>query len=176
MWNWYEINLILMVCIGSVIVWAWLSYSHQNLLDAELWKPPTWLQCMFPDVSSAPKNSNCRKVINVDGWSISHIAAFFLVGLVAPSHYFAVLLFSIAFEYGEYVVGQRARWIMDPLANLSGYAVGSLLSGSIMPFIQQVIDPNWGGQKRFTMFLLLLLIGVAGVCMYLHTTKRSNLP
>jgi len=177
MWSRYQVNLALIVIIISVIGWAYFSFYHQDLLDHELWKPPQWLQCLFPEVSSNPINNDCSQVINFDGWSVAHIFAYFLVGLVIPGHYLFILGFSIAFEAGEYLVGQRARWVMDPAANLIGYTIGSLLAEQVQPFIQKIFPPEVIGQKDATVWLVALAVIItAGLVVYSksRTKKRDK--
>lgn len=63
----------------------------------------------------------------MDGWSIGHFAIYFTIGLFVPNAYLLVLGVSVMTELWEYIYGWRARWLLDPIVNLSGYACGTLI-------------------------------------------------
>jgi TctA family transporter len=87
--------------------------------------PPS-IQNLTPHVSLNPKK-NDPKLLNIDGWSIGHIMVYISIGLFFPGKYLAVLVISILCEAYEYAVGWRARWLLDPVVNMVGYILGSLI-------------------------------------------------
>jgi hypothetical protein len=86
---------------------------------------PFWMSCAIPYVSHNPKKNKCENV-KLDGWSIGHVLIYFTIGLVLPGYWAQILALSFACEAFEYAVGWRARWIIDPLANIGGYLLGHI--------------------------------------------------
>jgi hypothetical protein len=72
-------------------------------------------------------NNNCNNE-DLDGWSIMHIMIYFTLGLFLPNAHLEVLGISIVSELWEYVIGWRARWILDPITNMFGYHMGTLVA------------------------------------------------
>lgn len=123
----YAFNIVLLL----LLFWSVLWYLYNRFLRSKEFHPmgtevihtPRWLSCAIPYVSWDPKKNKCENV-KFDGWSLGHIAIYFTIGLVFPGHYGAMLALSIACEIFEYAVGWRARWLVDPIANMIGYALG----------------------------------------------------
>lgn len=130
-----KINLILLILIGWTLVWILYNYvvrpRYENpLLDDPLTRfrieLPHWMKCHIVSVSSREENNRCDQE-NLDGWSIGHFAIYFTIGMFVPNAYLLVLGVSILTELWEYVYGWRARWFLDPLVNVLGYACGTLV-------------------------------------------------
>lgn len=103
---------------------------------------PKWLSCAIPYVSHNEKKNKCENV-KIDGWTIGHICIYATLGMVLPSYWSFVLFLSIGCEIFEYIVGWRARWLLDPMANLFGYMLGHLvfLNFRKYPFLHSQILP-----------------------------------
>lgn len=170
----YTVNLVLIVLIIGCLGWLFLSYYHQDRMDKELWKPPESIQCLIPNITTNKAKNDCTRYVNIDGWSISHVVFFFLLGLVVPSHYIAVLLLSIIFEYGEYLVAWRARWVLDPLVNLLGYFLGSLLSARFLSSLNGTGVADVLQRKQTTWVLIPVTIAVVIVSIFLINKKSKK--
>lgn len=80
-----------------------------------------------------PKNVKCfigekkceEAVINI--WTFLHFTINFIAGYYYPDRFLFVFLFAIITEIWELLIGFNAKWFIDPIANLSGYALGSYL-------------------------------------------------
>lgn len=80
-----------------------------------------------------PKSAKCfigeRKceeaVINI--WTLFHFIINFIAGYFYPNRYLFVFIFAFITEIWELLIGFNAKWFIDPLANLSGYMLGSYL-------------------------------------------------
>jgi len=66
---------------------------------------------------------------DIDGWSAWHLIDHFIMGLLYPhlswEAYFVVFQ-SIICEVGEFIGGERARFIVDPGVNILGYLAGCI--------------------------------------------------
>jgi hypothetical protein len=78
-------------------------------------------------VSPNPEKNICENT-NFDMWSIGHILIYITLGMVVPRQYLLVFVISIVCEAYEYMAGWRARWLLDPITNLLGYVVGSMIA------------------------------------------------
>lgn len=65
---------------------------------------------------------------DIDGWTLIHGLMYGLIGYYIPNHYLAIIIISIVFELVQPYLGNRARYIVNPLVNLTGYGIGSVLS------------------------------------------------
>lgn len=127
----YHLNILLLILTVWCIPW----YIYNRFIRTKEFHPmgklkfptPHWASCGIPYVSRNPKKNDCKQV-KFDGWSIGHVLIYITLGMVLPGYWFSVLGLSILCEAFEYVVGWRARWIIDPLANLFGYAIGHLIT------------------------------------------------
>lgn len=125
----YKINVLLLVLVLWTIPW-WMYNRFVRTKDfhpmGQLKFPtPRWMSCGIPYVSRNPKKNNCENV-KFDGWSIGHVLIYATLGMVLPGYWGIVICLSVLCEVFEYVVGWRARWIIDPVGNLVGYALGHL--------------------------------------------------
>jgi hypothetical protein len=103
-------------------------------------KTPLWMSCGIPVVSRNPLKNDCRNV-KFDGWSVGHVLIYASIGFVLPCFsVFSILGLSLACEAFEYAVGWRARWIIDPAANLAGYFLGRLLSQQLLFSSREFLD------------------------------------
>lgn len=110
---------------------------------------PHWMSCGIPFVSRNPKKNHCENV-KFDGWSMGHVLIYITIGMVLPGYWLEILILSLACEMFEYVVGWRARWIIDPTANLVGYLIGHLIYINLRGF-------TWISKTQTTMIIISLL-------------------
>lgn len=139
MWDWdsqpqssrYIVNTLLLVLIAWCIPW----YVYNRFIRTKEFHPmgthvpiptPQFLSCAIPYVSRNPKKNDCTKV-KFDLWSVGHVLIYATIGMVLPGYWLPVLILSILCEAFEYIVGWRARWLIDPIANLFGYAIGHMV-------------------------------------------------
>lgn len=126
----YKRNTLLLLLFSWCVPW----YIYNRFLRTKDFHPmgqqvlhtPRWMSCAIPYVSHNPKKNNCENV-KFDGWSVGHVVIYFTLGMTLPGYLGPIFLLSIACELFEYIVGWRARWIIDPLANVVGYVLGSLI-------------------------------------------------
>ena len=61
-------------------------------------------------------------------WTVGHFVFYTIVGAIVPGLYIEVLAISIFYEIFEQMVGHKPQYIIDPVVNMTGYILGSLLS------------------------------------------------
>jgi len=126
----YSVNATLMVlCFWCAPWWfynAFIRSDSFNPMGLQVLPTPQWLSCGIPYVSWNPAKNKCENV-KLDMWSLGHLLIYFTLGLLVPDQWLAVFLISLGCEAFEYAVGWRARWLMDPLVNMAGYALGHLV-------------------------------------------------
>ena len=128
-----SINIVLVIFTFGCLFWFLYNKYIVSLYECDehplaktLVDFPTWFKC---DLVPATKHSDidqvkCSKVV-VDGWTLMHILLYFTIGVFIPGHWQVALLVSILFEYYEYISGWKAKWIIDPVANMTGYLLGT---------------------------------------------------
>lgn len=164
--TWYQWNVFLFVIFLWCIPW----WVYNRFIRTKDFHPmgqikfptPRWMSCAIPVVSRNPKKNNCENV-KLDGWSIGHVLIYASLGMVLPGYWVLVLVTSVLCEVFEYAVGWRARWIMDPLANLFGYGMGHL-------YFLDVSGVAWMHEPRLALALTFMLGGV------LYLNRPSMLP
>lgn len=160
----YEINIVLLLLVFWCIPWwiynCFIRTKDFHPMGTEVLPTPKWISCGIPYVSIDPKKNVCENV-KFDGWTIGHILIYFTIGMVLPGYWRQIFLLSIACEIFEYIVGWRARWLMDPLTNMFGYLLGHLIIINLR---------NWSflntNQTTYTLVLMLgLLLFMNRPCM-----------
>lgn len=125
----YSLNVLLFIGVAWCMLWWMYNYFIRtpsfHPLGTIFLHVPSWIQNLTPNVSLNPKK-NDPKLLNIDGWSIGHVLIYATIGLFFPGKYIEILLISFLCETYEYAVGWRARWLLDPVANMIGYIAGSL--------------------------------------------------
>lgn len=157
----YALNVVLVVLMLWCIPWwaynRFVRSREFHPMGAIKWEgTPRWLSCAVPYVSTNPKKNDCAAV-KVDAWSAGHVLIYATVGMVLPGHWLAVLALSIACEAFEYAVGWRARWLMDPAANLLGYAIGHLVHVDLSSSVRALSSPTTTALASIGLALLLFL-------------------
>lgn len=125
----YKINIALLIITVSCIVW----YMYNRFIRTPTYHPvgqlkfptPKFLSCAIPYVSRNPAKNKCENV-KFDGWSLGHMIIYFALGLFVPGYWAQILVLSVLCEAFEYIVGWRARWLIDPIANMAGYILGHI--------------------------------------------------
>ena len=126
----YSFNVLLFIGVFWCMLWWLYNYfirtSTFNPLGTVIMNVPSWIQDLTPHVSTNPIKNN-PKLLNIDGWSIGHILIYASIGLFFPGKYVEILFISVLCELYEYLVGWRARWLLDPVVNMIGYMVGTAI-------------------------------------------------
>jgi hypothetical protein len=81
---------------------------------------PYGLKCYFNE-------SGCERG-NITIFSFFHLIGYFIIGFLIPDYYWEIIILSYACEFLELGLGFTTKFIIDPLINISGYAIGSALS------------------------------------------------
>lgn len=159
----YKLNAVLLIltfwCIPWYVYNCYIRTKEFHPMGHLKFPTPRWMSCAIPYVSTNPKKNNCENV-KFDGWSIGHVAIYFTLGLVLPGHWLSVLALSIGCELFEYMVGWRARWIIDPVANLVGYALGHMYF-IVLPWVWM----QYGTTTAIIFVLLLFILFMNRPCM-----------
>lgn len=126
----YSLNVLLLIGVGWCILWWMYNYFIRtpafHPMGTVFLQVPTWIQNLTPHVSLNPKKNDPR-LLNIDGWSIGHVLIYATIGMFFPNKYLEILVISFICEAYEYAVGWRARWLLDPVANMVGYILGCLI-------------------------------------------------
>lgn len=126
----YSLNVLLLIGFAWCILWWMYNYYIRtpsfHPLGTVLLHVPSWIQKLTPNVSTNPKK-NDPKLLNIDGWSVGHVLIYASIGMFFPGKYMEILVISLLCEAYEYAVGWRARWLLDPVANMLGYVFGELI-------------------------------------------------
>ena len=81
---------------------------------------PYGLKCYFNE-------DGCERG-NITIFSFFHLIGYFIIGFLIPDYYWEIIILSYACEFLELGLGFTTKFIIDPLINISGYAIGSALS------------------------------------------------
>merc|ERR1711965_334170 len=118
------------VALVAVCIWVlfhlFIVPDFGNILLFKVVLMPQSVKCPLANLNIAePK---CEEG-DIDGWSLWHFSDHFVMGFLYPhlscEAYF-VLFQSFLCELGEFVGGERARFVVDPGVNLLGYGIGCL--------------------------------------------------
>lgn len=123
----YTLNVLFLFGCFWCIVWATykLFIEPKNpFMITELIPLPTSVSCAIP-LPTTHSGKTCEST-KIDGWSLGHIAIYASLGLLLPNIWILVVVGSILFEIFEYYTNLNAKWLLDPLTNLVGYALGHI--------------------------------------------------
>ena len=163
----YELIKIALIMTFWVIMWMLYNFGirpmYPNpLLDDPLTtykiKLPDCMKCYIKNVSTNPANNDCTKE-DIDGWSIGHILIYFTIGAFIPNIYMEIFIISLLCEIWEHRVGWRARWIIDPITNLLGYALG-VWSSSYWHFQFPIKLPDTNKTLFLTVLFLIVVMQI----------------
>jgi hypothetical protein len=107
------------IIVFVITIYAILLQIYYSLAEP-LYEVPYYLKCFF-------KENKCEEG-NIDIWSIIYGLIYFVLGLIVPDRFFLVFTVAILFEIFQASTEQGARFIINPLIAITGYAIGSLLS------------------------------------------------
>jgi hypothetical protein len=118
-------NIIILLLIFT-LAWQLYDFTYKArygdfLKNIHVADVPYEVKCFFGE-------ENCDEG-DIDGWSLISLVVYFIIGYLVPNQYLFIIAISILFEISKPIFGSNAKIIVDPLINLTGYAIGSLLSG-----------------------------------------------
>ena len=120
-----QIKKILVLLVIFAIIW--LVYNNIFKVknngypsDTKILDVPYSIKCFFNE-------PGCEEG-NIDGWSVVHLLVCFIIGMFFPNRFLVIIIFSVAFEIIGSRLGKQPRYIINPLINITGYAIGSLMS------------------------------------------------
>lgn len=128
-----DLKVFVAILCFYIIIWYLYSliikgvFGVQLMDTTKLIELPKWSKCYGLPTSTNPAFDDCNSC-DIDGWSIAHFVVYFTLGAIVPGHYSMALLVSILCEVYEYAMGWRTRWWQDPVVNMIGYVVGSMMS------------------------------------------------
>jgi hypothetical protein len=124
------INVLLLLIVFWCVLWwvynRFMRTKEFHPMGKQLLPTPKWMSCAVPYVSHNPAKNLCENV-KFDGWSLGHVVVYLTIGMVLPGYWWQIFALSVVCEAFEYVVGWRARWILDPVANMVGYLLGHMV-------------------------------------------------
>jgi len=123
----YTLNVLFLIGCFWCIAWAIYKLLIEPInpfMITELIPLPSSVSCAIP-LPTTYAGKPCEST-KIDGWSVGHIAIYVSLGLLLPNLWILVLVGSIIFEIFEYYTNLNAKWILDPLTNLFGYALGHI--------------------------------------------------
>ena len=124
--NTEQIKKIIVLLIFFAIMWQIYNYTYRtrygDYFSNTIVDVPYSIKCFFNE-------PGCEEG-NIDGWSIVHGLMFFIIGLIVPNQYLVILIISIILEFIQPYLGNNARYIINPLINLTGYTLGSIMNSN----------------------------------------------
>jgi len=109
--------ILIIVIVIFLVIWYVYGFalSQNKIIDV-----PMSIKCLI-------ETNNCEAG-DINMWTLIRAGMFGVIGYLFPGHYILVIVVSVIMEYFEPVVGINANFIINPLANLTAYTIGSLLS------------------------------------------------
>jgi len=120
-------KIFLLIIVFTLIYWlysATLKVKYDELITNKIMDVPDSIKCFFGE-------DRCDEG-DIDYWTLLHGIVYFIIGILVPDQYLLIVLISIGFELFQPYLGNSSRYIINPLVNLTGYAIGSVLNGSVM--------------------------------------------
>lgn len=113
---------IKIIIISIIIAGLFYIYGKKfgNATTTTLIEIPYSVKCYF-------KEDGCESG-NIDYMTIALAVIYFFIGAYIPDHYITVFIVTTLFEFVKPLMGYRSKFIIDPLASITGYALGSVLS------------------------------------------------
>jgi len=129
--NYNQIKKLIVLLIIFAVVWQIYNYTYRArygdfLGNMKIANVPYSVKCFFDE-------PGCDKG-DIDGWAVVHGLMYFIIGLIVPNQYLLIFVISIVFEIIQPYLGNNARYILNPLINMTGYTIGSILSPSANVF------------------------------------------
>lgn len=108
---------LIMIVLTILLSTYYLTYAEKN---SKIISIPLEIKCLFGE-------DYCEEG-DIDYWVLLHGFIYTMIGILIPGQYLAVTIMSILFEFMQTYMGNGARFIVNPLVNLTGYGLGSLLN------------------------------------------------
>ena len=115
--------IILLIVFGIL----WHIYTSSNIgsqndmqFSKKIMDVPKSIKCFFSD-------QHCNEA-NLDAGSVVQLIVYFIIGLMVPNHYVAIIIISIIIEIAKPFFGYRSKYVVNPIINFTGYLIGSALS------------------------------------------------
>jgi len=160
LWKW---NLLVWVLCAWTFLWWGYNYfvrrSGFHPMGTKIFDMPHVLKCSIKQVSKTPEKNTCENAF-FDGWSVGHILIYISIGLIIPNHYLLIACLSVLCEVFEYMVGWRARWLVDPVVNLVGYVIGCGLAAMVTIQPLAVMQSLWSTAAGALLLTVLLICNV----------------
>ena len=120
-----QIKKLIVILIIFAVLWQIYNITYRakygdyfgNMKIADV---PFDVKCFFNE-------SGCEEG-DIDGWSLVYALIYFIIGLIIPNQFLIVIIVSVVFEILQPYFGNNARYIINPLVNITGYGIGSLMS------------------------------------------------
>jgi len=118
-------KILLLIIIFTVIYWLYdqtyrARYGNSSM-DSFLSVPPE-IKCFFGE-------DKCEEG-DIDYWTLLHGIVYLIIGILVPNQYLTVVIISIVFELFQPYLGNGSRYLINPLVNLTGYSIGSIINKS----------------------------------------------
>ena len=126
--NKQDIKTIIIIIIIFAIIFQIYNITYKSkygdpLTKMKISKVPYELKCAFEE-------PGCEEG-DIDGWTLMHGLMYFIIGLIVPNKYLIIFVISILWEIIQPLFGNNARYIINPLVNLTGYGIGSIVKNSL---------------------------------------------
>jgi hypothetical protein len=123
--NWKPLKEILTWILIFTAVWLLYQFTYKVkygdlLANFKLFDVPYEIKCFFEE-------PGCEDG-NINGWSLVQIFAYLIIGYFVPNQYLVIVVISVLIELIEPMAGYQPKYIIDPVTNLTGYTLGSLMS------------------------------------------------
>lgn len=134
-----QIKKIIILLVFFIIVWqiykmAYVSRYGDILGEMKFAEVPYSVKCAFNE-------PDCEKG-DLDGWSLVNALLFFIIGLIIPDKYLIIIVISVVLEILQPYFGNSSRYIINPLVNITGYAIGSLVNSHYRKMNYKTKYPN----------------------------------
>ena len=111
-------KILIMLIIFAIM---WLVYKqYVTNVSTTIMDIPHSIKCFFNE-------SGCEEG-NLDYLSIVHFLVYFIIGMLFPNHYVIIIIISICYELMVSYLNGHPKYIINPLINFTGYALGSLFA------------------------------------------------
>lgn len=117
------INLIILLIVLAVLWHLYNSFYRKkngDIFSSKLIDVPYDIKCPV-------EYDRCEEG-DIDAWDLIRGLIFLVIGIAIPNKYLVVIIMSILFELIQPYFGGVPKYIINPLINITGYAVGSIMS------------------------------------------------
>lgn len=111
-------QIILIILIFTIII-SYIRLLSNHQYNFKIVNIPYSIKCAF-------KEPGCEDG-NIDTYSMIHALIFFILGLLFPNNYIIIFIMSIIIELLQPFIGNKARYIINPLISITSYSIGSLI-------------------------------------------------